>query len=120
MATPVGVRILAFLQMLVGSLLLIAAAVIAGLAVNFFSIALLLPFLPANILLVALGLIFLAVGGGLWSLRSWAWYVNLFWYGVLLLASFWGLANNAAGSIINIVAYGLICLYLFTVKDEFK
>jgi len=106
--------------MLVGALLPIMAAVIAGLAVNFFSIALLLPFLPANIILAALGLIFLAVGAGLWSLRPWAWWVNLVWYGILFLASVWSLADNALGAIVSVAIYGVICLYLFTVKDEFK
>jgi len=117
---PLGVKILAFLQISVGLLLLFAAAVIASLALNFFSIGLLVPFLPANIVLAALGFVFLGVGGGLWTLQSWAWYVNVFWYGILLLFSLWGLAYNALSQMVNIVVYGLICVYLWIEKDSFK
>lgn len=117
---PLGVKVLAFLQISVGLLLLFAVAVAASLALNFFSIALFLPFLPTNIVLAALGFVFLGVGGGLWTLQSWAWYVNVFWYGILLLFSLWGLAYNALNQVLNIAVYGLICVYLWTVKDSFK
>jgi hypothetical protein len=112
---PLGVAILAILVVLGGVLL-----VLAGAAVLFLSGAAALADLGVLGLagavlggaLLIFGLIWLAVGFGLWNLRSWAWWLAVI---VMVLSIIGGI-----GAPVTIVIPALILVYLLVVRNHFR
>ena len=113
---PLGVTILALLQILSGLFWLVTgglAVAAAGLA-GIFGIILLL----AGAVLVIIGIIGLIIGFGLWNMRSWAWIWAII---INILGIIFSLTNplqNALGIIISLI----IVIYLMTpdIKSRFR
>ncbi len=106
---PLGVAILAILQMLGGLLMILAGSAIIALFPNIFTLII------GGAILI-LGLIGFIVGWGLWGLKSWAWM--------------WAMIVNILSIILNIIQqnwFGLvipviIVLYLNqpNIKSRFR
>ena len=111
---PIGVSILAILVVLGGVLFFLA-----GIAVLLFSAAFALGGfgvfgLAGSVLggaLLMLGIIWLAVGLGLWNLRSWAWWLAVI---VMVLTIVGGISAPA-----TIVIPAIILIYLLVVRNHF-
>jgi uncharacterized membrane protein HdeD (DUF308 family) len=99
---PLGVTILAILQILGGLVMLVvgALATLAGLLFILFAIV--------GIVMVILGLLGLVVGFGLWGLKSWAWMWAMI---VNILSIIFGLFNLQA-NFVSIVISLIIIIYL--------
>ena len=99
---PLGVTILAILQILGGFFMLItgALAALAGLLFIIFAII--------GVAMMILGLIGLVVGFGLWGLKSWAWTWAMI---VNILSIIFGLFNLQA-NFVSIVISLIIIIYL--------
>jgi hypothetical protein len=113
---PLGVAILALLQILSGLLWLVlgATAVIAAGLVGIFGFILLF----AGALLLIIGIIGLIIGFGLWGMRSWAWI----W---AIIINFIGLIiglTNPAQNVLGIVVSLIIIVYLMTpdIRSRFR
>ena len=111
---PIGIAILAILVVLFGILLVLGGVVIllfsgvvalAGLGVFGLAGAVL-----GGALLI-FGIIWLAVGFGLWNLRSWAWWLAVI---VMVLSIIGGISAPA-----TIVIPAIILIYLLVVRNRF-
>lgn len=112
---PIGVAILAILVILIGVLFLVGAIAVLFLS-GFVALAGLLPFGMLGgllgIVLLIVALIWIAVGLGLWHLRSWAWWLAII---VMILSILGGL--TAPGSIVIPL---IILIYLILVRHHFR
>ena len=99
---PLGVTILAVLQILGGLMMLVlgALATLAGLLFILFAIV--------GVVMVILGILGLIVGFGLWGLKSWAWTWAMI---VNILGIIFGLFD-IWNNIISIVISLIIIIYL--------
>ena len=99
---PLGVTILAILQILGGLMMLVlgALATLAGLLFILFAIV--------GVAMAILGLLGLVVGFGLWGLKSWAWTWAMI---VNILTIIFGLFNLAS-NFVSIVISLIIVIYL--------
>ncbi len=112
---PIGVAILAILVVLVGVLILIAA-----IGIFLFSGFIAMSGLPTfglavgivGAVVLILALIWIAVGLGLWHLRSWAWWLAI----IVMLLSILGSIGAPALAVIPI----LIFVYLILVRHHFR
>lgn len=112
---PIGVAILAILVVLVGVIFLIAA--IAVLALSGFLALSGLTFFGLGgtiigLLILILAIVWIAVGMGLWHLRSWAWWLAVI---VMLLTIFGSIASPAVA-----ILPVLILVYLLVVRHHFR
>ncbi|MGY5873884.1 MAG: hypothetical protein RTV72_16675 [Candidatus Thorarchaeota archaeon] len=99
---PLGVTILAILQILGGLMMLVlgALATLAGLLFILFAIV--------GVAMAILGLLGLVVGFGLWGLKSWAWTWAMI---VNILTIIFGLFNLAS-NFVSIIISLIIVIYL--------
>jgi lysylphosphatidylglycerol synthetase-like protein (DUF2156 family) len=113
---PLGVAILAFLQILGG----LAYIALGGLAVLAAGLAGIFGFilLFAGAVLLIVGIIGLIVGFGLWNMRSWAWLWAIIINILGIILSLPAPAANALGIVISII----IIVYLLTpdIKSRFR
>ncbi|MGY5876167.1 MAG: hypothetical protein RTU30_10500 [Candidatus Thorarchaeota archaeon] len=114
MARPLGVTILAILQLL-GAIVLLAVGVLA-----FIAGALLLPIIGMLLALFPLifGIIGLILFYGLWNLKSWAWMWTIIVNILQIIVSAMDYSNNLVQLIISVV----IVVYLFApnIKPLFR
>lgn len=110
---PLGVTILAILQLL-GALALLA---VTGLALTLILVLPLLAMLLALIPLI-LGIVGLILFYGLWNLKSWAWI----WTILINLLTIITSLGDIMGNIVSIAISLLIVIYMFSpgVKEHFK
>lgn len=113
---PLGVVILALLQILSGLFYVVAgglAVLAAGLA-GIFGIILLL----AGAVLLIVGIVGLIIGFGLWNMRSWAWLWAIIINILGIIFSLGNPAQNALGIIVSLI----IIIYLMTpdIKSRFR
>jgi hypothetical protein len=111
---PIGVSLFAIITILEGIVFLGVGGIVAlaGGVVDEFWIA------AVGVLVLIFGLVFIALGSGLWNLRSWAWWLTIIFeifgiIGTLILT----LAIGAA--FILTVISAIILVYLLTVKKYF-
>ena len=109
---PLGVTILAILQILGGLLMLVAGA-LASLAGIFIIL-----FVAVGVAMLILGLLGVVVGFGLWGLKSWAWTWAMI---VNILSIIFGLFNFGA-NFVSIVISLIIVIYLNQpdIKSRFR
>jgi hypothetical protein len=113
---PIGVAILAILIVLVGAIFLLAAILVflvAGVAAirglpTFFGLA----GAVLGALFLIFALLFIAVGLGLWHLRSWAWWLAV----IVLVLSIVGSLADLAGLVIPLI----LLIYLVLVRHHFR
>lgn len=111
---PIGVGFIAIITILEGIVFLGVGGIVAlaGGVVDEFWIA------AVGVLVLIFGLIYIALGSGLWNLRSWAWWLTIIFeifgiIGTLILA----LAIGAV--FILTVISAIVLVYLLTVKKYF-
>jgi len=111
---PIGVSFIAIITILEGIVFLGVGGIVAlaGGVVDEFWIA------AVGVLVLIFGLIFIALGSGLWNLRSWAWWLTIIFeifgiIGTLILT----LAIGAA--FVLTVISAIVLVYLLTVKKYF-
>jgi len=109
---PLGVTILALLEIIVGALGLFGAiTVITFGSILFGAFGLIL-----GVIVLFLALIDLIVGWGLWTLKSWAWMVALIVNIINLILN--GVQLNLLGAIINLII--IIYLQQGDIKSRFR
>lgn len=112
---PIGVAILAILVVLVGVILLIGAIGVLLLA-GFVAFSVLPSFgligTVLGVILLVFALLWIAVGLGLWHLRSWAWWLAVI---VMVLSIIGGVAAPA-----TVVIPLIILIYLLLVRQHFR
>ena len=109
---PLGVTILALLEIIVGALGLFGAiTVITFGSILFGAFGLIL-----GVVVLFLALIDLIVGWGLWTLKSWAWMVALIVNIINLILN--GVQLNLLGAIINLII--IIYLQQGDIKSRFR
>ena len=112
---PIGVAILAILVILIGVLFLVGALAILFLS-GFVALAGFLPFGAlggiVGIILLIVALLWIAVGLGLWHLRSWAWRLAII---VMVLSIIGGIAAPP-----SIIIPLIILIYLVLVRHHFR
>lgn len=112
---PIGVAILAILVVLVGVLLLLGAIAVLFLS-GFVALVGLLPFGALGgilgIILLIIALLWIAVGLGLWHLRSWAWWLAV----IVMVLSIIGAFAAPATVIVPLI----ILIYLVLVRHHFR
>ncbi len=112
---PIGVAILAVLVVLVGAILLLAAIAVFAFS-SFIALAGLPTFglaiggILGGILLIV-ALLWIAVGLGLWHLRSWAWWLAV----IVMVLSIIG----AFASPTTVVIPLILLIYLILVRQHF-
>ncbi|MGY5864056.1 MAG: hypothetical protein RTV41_05595 [Candidatus Thorarchaeota archaeon] len=111
---PLGVTILAVLEIIVGALGLFGA-------VSILLLGALIPFFGGFVMILGVVVLFLSlidliVGWGLWSLKSWAWMVALIVNIINLILN--ALQFNILGAIINIII--IIYLQQGDIKSRFR
>ncbi len=113
---PLGVAILAFLQILSG-LLYIFVGGLAVLAAGFTGFLGIL-FLVGGAVMLLVGIIGLIIGFGLWGMKSWAWLWAIIVNILGIIFSFAGDPVNVMGIAISII----IIIYLMTpdIKSRFR
>lgn len=99
---PLGVTILAILQILGGLMMLVlgALATLAGLLFILFAIV--------GVAMVILGFLGLIVGFGLWGLKSWAWTWAMIVNILTIILGLFDLASNFVSIVISLI----IVIYL--------
>lgn len=112
---PIGVAILAVLVVLVGAVFLLAAIAVLAFS-GFIALAGLPTFglaiggLLGGILLIV-ALLWIAVGLGLWHLRSWAWWLAV----IVMVLSIIGAFASPATVVIPLI----LLIYLILVRQHF-
>ncbi len=111
---PLGVTILAVLEIIVGALGLFGA-------VSLIMVGAMIPWLGAFAMILGVVVLFLAlidliVGWGLWSLKSWAWMVALIVNIINLILN--AVQFNWLGAIINLII--IIYLQQGDIKSRFR
>lgn len=102
---PLGVTLLAILDIIVGAIMLLLG-VLAGGAIGLFT--------------VLLGGLVLASGIGLWRLRPWAWTLSVVATGAgFALNVLGGVAGNGRAAFTAIIQ-GLLLAYLWAVREHFR
>jgi len=130
MRRPIGIAIIAILNFLSGLYLILAGLGIAGSSgYTFFANKAIteteksqfLGLGMAGVIALVLGVITVIVAVALWRLKTWAWYLA-FLITAFNLAQWIYNGNNdgfARDTIIHIVVYGILALYLLAVKNHF-
>ena len=112
---PIGVAILAILVVLVGVIFLVAAIGVL-LLTGFVALTGLLPFgflgSILGIILLIFALLWIAVGLGLWHLRSWAWWLAV----IVMIFTIIGAISVPATVVIPLI----ILIYLVLVRQHFR
>ncbi len=110
-SAPLGIKILAILNMLVGLIVMLAAA--APALAGWFLPSWLIAF---SAIVFIIGLFNFLVGYGLWTLKTWAWWIDFFF--VLIYIALGLSGSNYILLILNVVIF----LYLIqgSVRRKFK
>jgi len=113
---PIGVAILAILTVLVGVFILLGGLLFLVLPVFMVGFGIPLPFgLAVGVvggIAVLIGLLWIAVGLGLWRLRSWAWWLAV----IVMVLSLFSAASTLSLAIVPL----LILIYLILVRKHFR
>ncbi|MDG6903291.1 MAG: hypothetical protein JRN56_01060 [Nitrososphaerota archaeon] len=114
---PMGIAILAILEILGGLLILLLGLAVAAVSGTLFSaLGLAIPAgigVAAGGVVVIFGLLGLLVGWGLWTGRGWARILAIILSGLGVLASLVGLALGSIPSLVGLVIDGFILWYMF-------
>lgn len=111
-ARPLGVTIVAVLQFLGGALLILAGAVLAALP------QLLAPglgylFGGLGAFVMIIGALALIIGWGLWTGKSWAWWLTVILEALGLVFSLLSLALGDPTGIVSLIIAAIILYYFF-------
>jgi len=121
---PLGVRLIAIYEGLVGALVVLLALLLGSIGVLSslvgFQVGIVLG-LAAGIAVAGLGLVYIIVAVGVWHLKKWAWWIIVIWKCLgILLSLVVGLAfNTLASSLLGVFINFIIVAYLLWTRRSF-
>jgi len=121
---PLGVRLIAIYEGLVGALVVVLALLLGSIGVLSslvgFQVGIVLG-LAAGIAVAGLGLVYIIVAVGLWHLKKWAWWIITIWKCLgIFISLVMGLAfNTLASSLLGVFINFIIVAYLLWTRRSF-